>query len=258
MAFDGNKPAVTDGKVSVLSGIRANFARMVTMFQGGAGSDTNIPTNAKRIDNDGSVYYWNGSAWTVMGDITDGAEANPAVTTTAEIDTGTSTAERVVTPALLKYNAETWGGGGGAEYTFATKTDYTGSVVYNIINQTVSGLQAGDILEYQVMGYYTVASSIQKSVRILSSSDTPITSVIGPTYASGTHYFSHKIRYSVEATTGVNKIHAILECSFDGETPTMAQASFNGTASINGGFYMNAHSTDTITVMNGSIRLLTT
>jgi len=65
MAFDGNKPALTDTKTSVLSTIRDNFARIATLFQGGAG-DSNIPTNAKRIDNDGKAYYWNGSAWTAL------------------------------------------------------------------------------------------------------------------------------------------------------------------------------------------------
>jgi len=68
MAFDGNKPAVTEGKVSLLQSIRDNFNRAVTLFHGGTG-DSNIPTNAKRIDNDGTTYYWNGSAWTSIGTI---------------------------------------------------------------------------------------------------------------------------------------------------------------------------------------------
>jgi len=96
MAFDGNKPAVTEGKVSLLQSIRNNFNRAVTLFQGGSG-DSNIPTNAKRIDNNGNTYYWNGSSWVSVGKVA-------PVTTTAEINTGTSTAERVVTPALLKHS----------------------------------------------------------------------------------------------------------------------------------------------------------
>jgi len=73
MAFNGLKPAVTDGKVSLLTGIRDNFARLATLFQGGAGSDTTIPTNAKRIDNDGKMYYWNGTAWVAISTVSDTA-----------------------------------------------------------------------------------------------------------------------------------------------------------------------------------------
>jgi hypothetical protein len=73
MAYNGLKPAVTDGKVSLLTGIRDNFARLATLFQGGGGSDSTIPTNAKRIDNDGKMYYWNGTAWVAISTVSDSA-----------------------------------------------------------------------------------------------------------------------------------------------------------------------------------------
>lgn len=65
---DFNKPDNSGSLWSnILSELRSARESVAKMFDGGAG-DTNIPTNAKRIDNsDGQVYNFNGTTWDSLG-----------------------------------------------------------------------------------------------------------------------------------------------------------------------------------------------
>lgn len=80
---DFNKPAGSTSLWStILTEIRSARESVAKMFDGGAG-DTNIPTNAKRIDNaTGEVLNYNGATWDSLGYVVSSAPTGTPVGTT--------------------------------------------------------------------------------------------------------------------------------------------------------------------------------
>lgn len=93
MSADFNKPSLTSTKASFPTEIIENDQVLAKMFEADA-TASNKPVGAKRIDNTGATYYWNGSSWVSIGTI--GATSatnlgNTPTTTTVALTSSTGT-----------------------------------------------------------------------------------------------------------------------------------------------------------------------